>query len=223
MSCGEYGNPGGTKLLCDPVEQRYQSRSWICERTCMMPSEGSKIFPFSAPKCLCGISQSCWMMRETATAFWDGHIPGEKAGLLWIMTRMSAYSQPVAERQFTDVRYLRRSAILTKRILLIWKILIPDDRFGAHDLKITAMIESRYEPTAIRSVITAVLLSGSATIPRKNGTFFFIFNNIFLMSYEPNFHFLVDPESAVLFFLLLGNFGILFCFNVFVFNNLILS
>ena len=23
---------GGTKPLCDPVEQRYQSRSWICER-----------------------------------------------------------------------------------------------------------------------------------------------------------------------------------------------
>lgn len=33
LSCGESGNPGGTKLLCDPVEQRYQSRSWICERT----------------------------------------------------------------------------------------------------------------------------------------------------------------------------------------------
>lgn len=32
LSCGESGNPGGTKPLCDPVEQRYQSRSWICER-----------------------------------------------------------------------------------------------------------------------------------------------------------------------------------------------
>lgn len=33
LSCGESGNPGGTKPLCDPVEQRYQSRTWICERT----------------------------------------------------------------------------------------------------------------------------------------------------------------------------------------------
>ena len=126
----------------------------------MMPfGRMKRSFP-SAPKCLCGISQSCWMMRETATAFWDGHIPGEKAGLLWIMTRMSAYSQPVAERQFTDVRYLRRSAILTKRILLIWKIWISVTVPGSTAMRTGT---SRRHPFCI----TAVLLRDPATIPGK--------------------------------------------------------
>jgi len=61
-----------------------------------------KIFSVSAKMLMWDKPELLDEMRETATAFWDGHIPGEKAGLLWIMTRMSAYSQPVAERQFTD-------------------------------------------------------------------------------------------------------------------------
>ena len=100
------------------------------------------------------------LMWETATVFWDGHIPVEKAGLLWIMTRMSAYSQPVAERQFTDVRYLRRSAILTKRILLIWKIWISVTVPGSTAMRTGT---SRRHPFCI----TAVLLRDPATIPGK--------------------------------------------------------
>ena len=84
----------------------------------------------------------------------------EKAGLLWIMTRMSAYSQPVAERQFTDVRYLRRSAILTKRILLIWKIWISVTVPGSTAMRTGT---SRRHPFCI----TAVLLRDPATIPGK--------------------------------------------------------
>ena len=79
---------------------------------------------------------------------------------LWIMTRMSAYSQPVAERQFTDVRYLRRSVILTKRILLIWKIWISVTVPGSTAMRTGT---SRRHPFCI----TAVLLRDPATIPGK--------------------------------------------------------
>ena len=103
------------------------------------------------------------LMWDKPELFWDGHIPGERAGLLWIMTRMSAYSQPVAERQFTDVRYLRRSAILTKRILLIWKIWISVTVPGSTAMRTGT---SRRHPFCI----TAVLLRDPATIPGKRNS-----------------------------------------------------
>ena len=79
------------------------------------------------------------------------------------VTRMSAYSQPVAERQFTDVRYLRRSAILTKRILLIWKIWISVTVPGSTAMRTGT---SRRHPFCI----TAVLLRDPATIPGKRNS-----------------------------------------------------
>ena len=89
-----------------------------------MPSVRTKGYFLSVRRCSCGTSRSLSMMPGIATVPWDGRIPVEKDARQTNMKKMSAYFPPVEERRSTDVPYLKRSVILMKTILPIWRIWI---------------------------------------------------------------------------------------------------
>ena len=69
---------------------------------------------------------SCWMMQEIITALLGGLLPEEKEKISTPTKRKCRFLPPAAELLFTEKKYWKKSGILMKNILRIWRIRILD-------------------------------------------------------------------------------------------------
>ena len=89
-----------------------------------------ELFPVRREWCSI-MTETAWMMQAISTMHLAGLLREARAGISIRMRRKNRYFPPAAVLRSTEENFLKRSDILTKNILHIWKIRISDTVQGS--------------------------------------------------------------------------------------------